>query len=106
MAHLLFLTHNMKKLLLGLVIVLGFVATGAYALSIFQPVQGGTGISTIPTYGQILVGNNSGNYTLTATSALGITGSGGSSASSTLLGDNNTWSGLNIWTVLRHSLAK
>lgn len=93
MAHLLFLIHNMKKLLLGLVIGLGFVATGAYALSIFQPVQGGTGISTIPTYGQVLVGNVSGTYTLTATSALGITGGGGSGASTTLLTDLNLFSG-------------
>ncbi|MCC2630249.1 MAG: hypothetical protein K0S38_58, partial [Candidatus Paceibacter sp.] len=34
--------------------------------------RGGTGLSTIPTYGQILVGNALGGYTLTATSSLGL----------------------------------
>lgn len=38
---------------------------------------GGTGLTSAPTYGQVLVGNSSGGYTLTATSSLGI--SGGSS---------------------------
>ncbi|MCC2630434.1 MAG: repeat protein, partial [Candidatus Paceibacter sp.] len=33
---------------------------------------GGTGLATTPTYGQMLVGNSSGGYTLTATSSLGI----------------------------------
>ena len=42
----------------------------------FQPFQGGTGISNIPTYGQMLVGNSGGTYTLTATSSLGITAAG------------------------------
>jgi hypothetical protein len=40
--------------------------------------NGGTGISTAPTYGQLLVGNASGGYTLTATSSLGISSGGGS----------------------------
>jgi uncharacterized protein YjiK len=34
---------------------------------------GGTGLSSAPAYGQLLVGNASGGYTLTATSSLGIT---------------------------------
>jgi hypothetical protein len=34
--------------------------------------NGGSGTSTPPTYGQVLVGNGSGRYTLTATSSLGI----------------------------------
>jgi hypothetical protein len=38
---------------------------------------GGTGLTSAPAYGQVLVGNSSGGYTLTATSSLGI--SGGSS---------------------------
>jgi hypothetical protein len=37
---------------------------------------GGTGISTAPTYGQLLIGNGSGGYVLTATSSLGIGGGG------------------------------
>jgi hypothetical protein len=36
--------------------------------------NGGTGTSTAPTYGQMLVGNSSGGYTLLATSSLGIAG--------------------------------
>ena len=39
--------------------------------------NGGTGTSTAPTYGKVLVGNAAGGYDLTATSSLGITGGGG-----------------------------
>ncbi|HVM73424.1 MAG TPA: hypothetical protein VMU13_00915, partial [Candidatus Paceibacterota bacterium] len=39
--------------------------------------NGGTGISSAPSYGQVLVGNGSGGYALTATSSLGILGGGG-----------------------------
>jgi hypothetical protein len=45
----------------------------AYAASILLPVQGGTGNGNKPTYGQMLVGNAGGTYTLMATSSLGIT---------------------------------
>ena len=38
---------------------------------ILSPAGGGTGTSSIPTFGQILVGNGT-NYTLTATSSLGL----------------------------------
>jgi Chaperone of endosialidase/Domain of unknown function (DUF5011) len=40
--------------------------------------QGGTGITAAPAYGQILVGDGSGNYTLVATSSLGLAGAGSS----------------------------
>jgi hypothetical protein len=33
---------------------------------------GGTGVTTAPSYGQVLLGNSSGGYTLTATSSLGF----------------------------------
>jgi hypothetical protein len=39
--------------------------------------SGGTGTSTAPAYGQLLIGNNAGGYTLVSTSSLGIV-SGGS----------------------------
>ena len=53
-----------------------------FGLSTFLPFQGGTGISDTPSYGQMLVGNSSGTYTLTATSSLGISaGSSGNSFS-------------------------
>jgi hypothetical protein len=40
--------------------------------------DGGTGTSTAPAYGQVLVGNALGGYDLVATSSLGITGGGAS----------------------------
>ena len=46
------------------------------AVGPYKPVQGGTGISTTPSYGQVLVGDGSGIYTLMSTSSLGITGGG------------------------------
>ncbi len=39
--------------------------------------NGGTGISGVPTLGDVLMGNGSGGYTLTATSSLGIIGEQG-----------------------------
>src|SRR5947209_4338209 len=48
------------------------IATIANAATVYQPVQGGTGNGTPPTYGQLLVGNASHTYTLTATSSLGL----------------------------------
>ncbi len=39
-------------------------------------INGGTGISSAPSYGQVLVGNGSGGYTLTSTSSLGVAASG------------------------------
>lgn len=47
------------------------------AAQVTPPSRGGTGIGTAPSYGQLLVGNSSGGYTLTSTSSLGITGGGG-----------------------------
>lgn len=40
------------------------------------PTGGGTGTSTAPAFGQLLVGNANGTYTLTATSSIGLGGSG------------------------------
>ncbi len=37
---------------------------------------GGTGLASAPAYGQVLVGNSSGGYTLTATSSLGLAAGG------------------------------
>jgi len=41
--------------------------------------KGGTGTSTAPTYGKVLLGNSSGSYDLVATSSLGISGGSGAS---------------------------
>lgn len=40
--------------------------------------SGGTGTSTAPTYGKVLLGNSGGTYDLVATSSLGISGGSGS----------------------------
>ena len=44
---------------------------------VFRPKQGGTGTSTAPTFGQVLMGNAGGTYDVVATSTLGIIGGGG-----------------------------
>ena len=66
-------------------IFLGFllgVALPVYGATLLFPTGGGTGIGTQPTYGQILVGNVGGTYTLTATSSLGILGGTGTATTS------------------------
>ncbi len=63
-------THKtMKKILLSLLLI----PTIAYAAVTF-PVNGGTGTSTKPTIGQILLGLSNGTYAPVATSSLGISG--------------------------------
>src|SRR6185503_1268 len=42
------------------------------ATSTLSAAYGGTGLSANPAYGQVLVGNNAGGYTLISTSSLGI----------------------------------
>jgi len=66
----------MRRLLLALAILLLPSLASATAVQIFN---GGTGISTVPTYGQLLVGNSSGGYSLIATSSLGFQSGGVSS---------------------------
>ena len=55
----------------------------AHATSVFQTYQGGTGTSSVPAFGQVLVGQGDGTYGPQATSTLGIT-SGTSISTSTL----------------------
>ena len=68
--------------------------TGGTITDLRQPLlvsDGGTGTSTQPTYGKVLIGNVSGGYDLVATSSLGIvSGSGGSGSSS-----ENVWELIN-----------
>lgn len=52
-------------------------------LRIIRVPQGGTGTSTRPMYGQLLLGRADGEYDLVATSTLGITGSAGAAAAGT-----------------------
>jgi hypothetical protein len=68
----------------------GAVATALVDLTsdvtgILSIANGGTGTSTAPTYGKVLVGNSVGGYDLVATSSLGIT-AGGASAWGSITG--------------------
>ena len=85
----------MRNFLYGLALAIVLTAGSATALSPYLPFQGGTGISTAPSYGQLLMGNGSGVYTLVSTSSLGISTSG---ASTTLLSDKNNWSALQTFS--------
>lgn len=49
----------------------------AYAYTALGTYQGGTGTTTSPTLGQVLIGRSDGTYGPQATSSLGITGGGG-----------------------------
>lgn len=69
------------------------------AFAQLQAVSGGTGTTTKPTLGQILVGQSNGTYGPQATSTLGISG-GGTGASTTLLMDNNGFTGSDTFTTL------
>src|SRR3990167_8592650 len=60
----------LKYIIIG--VILSPFFANAVAPLVFRTGQGGTGISTTPSYGQLLMGNNSSGYTLTATSSLGI----------------------------------
>lgn len=75
---------NFYWILVG--VMVGSVLTGtivARAATILFPSGGGTGTSTAPSYGQVLVGTATGIYTPTATSSLGISGGGASLTGST-----------------------
>lgn len=92
----------MKKLFyigawIGIIIIIAllFYRSGAHtfgAFSVTQPIQGGTGTSTKPNYGEVLVGNSNGGYDLTATSSLGISSTGTDVTFSTT--SANYWSSL------------
>jgi len=66
----------MTKYFTSLIVVIALSLTfGSFANAALLPftiLQGGTGTSTAPTYGQLLVGNSSGKYDLIATSTLGL----------------------------------
>lgn len=78
-----------------------------FGASVLFPYQGGTGTSTSPSYGNILVGTSGGVYQLQATSTLGITAAASVSflndigdvatTSPTNYGDLLLWNGSN-WT--------
>ncbi|MFZ1075016.1 MAG: helix-turn-helix domain-containing protein, partial [Minisyncoccia bacterium] len=89
--------------------VANFMATGTAAVNTLTLANalgityGGTGTSTAPTYGQLLIGNGTGGYTFTSTSSLGIQSAlaftypltNGANIISLAFGTttNNTWGG-------------
>ena len=76
--------------------------------TILFPTGGGTGTSTAPSFGQLLIGNNSGGYNLVATSSLGISGGVTGATDSTLtltgttlglnLGNADAWTNTHTWS--------
>ncbi|HVM73885.1 MAG TPA: hypothetical protein VMU13_03365, partial [Candidatus Paceibacterota bacterium] len=74
--------QNLQNVTITNPIITGLSASDIPALSSLDGMlgvsQGGTGTTTAPSYGQLLVGNSIGGYNLLATSSLGITGSGSS----------------------------
>lgn len=68
----------MNKIVKGILIGLA-IFTGSFTLTqaatILFPSGGGTGTSTAPSFGQLLMGNGNGTYSLVATSSLGFVSS-------------------------------
>lgn len=63
----------MKRLLfVGFVLTLVLIGPLFVSAAAYAPAVGGTGTTTPPRYGQLLVGNATKTYTLTATSSLGL----------------------------------
>lgn len=69
------------------------------ALRVITIPQGGTGTSTLPSYGQLLMGNNSNGYNLVSTSSLGLPIIGSlSSGEVVFAGPSNTLNGDSFFT--------
>ena len=61
------------KYIIGILIGIVSIPLFTQSATVLFPSGGGTGTSTAPTYGQVLLGNINGRYDLVATSSLGIT---------------------------------
>ena len=85
----------MKKIYITILALL--IPTIVFAQVVLFPNRGGTGSESIPTIGQVLVGQSNGTYAPQATSSLGIAGGSGTvtqvTASSPLTGGTFTTSG-------------
>lgn len=88
----------MKKILFIIIYYLIMGSLNAYASSVLFPYQGGTGTSTAPIFGQVLVGQSNGTYAPQATSSLGIS-TGGSGTNYLTSSGSNTY--LNTGTNLQ-----
>jgi len=67
----------MKKYLIVLALLLASPFLAMAATTVLPIFGGGTGTGSAPSYGNILVGNSSGGYTLTATTSLNVLGTYG-----------------------------
>jgi hypothetical protein len=72
------------------------------ATSTLSTVYGGTGLSTAPSYGNMLVGNATGGYSLFATSSLGLLGSTSISATTPL----SYSAGTGVFSILQSGAAQ
>lgn len=92
---------NMKKIYWILGITLSsLLISGSIAFAANPPLfpwQGGTGTSTPPTYGKVLVGNSGGTYTLTATSSLGISSPPGGADTQIQFNNAGSFGGFGSW---------
>lgn len=73
----------MPRLITLLFAILSLMLPLSAAGQVTPPSRGGTGASTTPAYGDILVGNATGTFSLRSTSSLGIQGGGAGTVSST-----------------------
>ena len=81
----------MKKII-AILLTFSFIATTVFAAPI-MPWQGGTGTTTAPTFGDMLIGNSIGVYDVRATSTLGISGIPGGSDSHVQYNDGGVFGG-------------
>lgn len=72
---------------------IGTITSGIWNGSIIDISHGGTGTSTAPTYGQLLVGNALGGFDYVATSSLGVSGSPGGSSGQLQFNSSGTFGG-------------
>ena len=76
--HIVFImVKTISSFILGLTVALG-VGTAFAQFPVTSVYEGGTGTSTAPSTGEVLVGQSDGTYAPQATSTLGISGGGGS----------------------------
>ena len=92
---------TIERSALGLRIKAGAIDLASNLISgILGVVNGGTGVSDVPEYGEVLVGDGTGIYELVATSSLGIIGGSGTEnfTTSTFANTNRL-----VWTTLQAS---
>lgn len=64
--------NKIKLFIISIITLLGFIPNLIQAAPVIFPYQGGTGTSTVPTLGQVLIGKSNSTYGPQATSTLGF----------------------------------